>query len=186
MINETSGQDLSAGRPADPDAAHWPPSEVTAVVVVAISGLMVSLNQSVLVPVLPQVRRDIGSSTTSTEWLLTSTLLAAAIAVPIVGRLGDLYGKRLMLMVCAGFLTTGSLICALSHSLVPLVIGRAVTGLALATISLGVSLINVTLPPRRASTGVALVSAMLGIGGAFGLPLAGLIGEHADYHLLFW
>ena len=186
MINETSGQDLSAGRPADPDPARWPPSEVTAVVVVAVAGLMVSLNQSVLVPVLPQVRKDIGSSTTSTEWLLTSTLLAAAIAVPIVGRLGDLYGKRLMLMVCAGFLTTGSLICALSHSLVPLVIGRAVTGLALATISLGVSLINVTLPPRRASTGVALVSAMLGIGGAFGLPLAGLIGEHADYHLLFW
>jgi MFS family permease len=186
MINETSGQDLSPGQPADPDAAHWPPSEVTAVAVVAIAGLMVSLNQSVLVPVLPQVRRDIGSSTTSTEWLLTSTLLAAAIAVPIAGRLGDLYGKRLMLMVCAGFLTVGSLICALSHSLVPLVIGRAVTGCALATISLGVSLINVTLPPRRASTGVALVSAMLGIGGAFGLPLAGLVGEHADYHLLFW
>jgi hypothetical protein len=44
----------------------------------------------------------------------------------------------------------------------------------------------VTLPPRRASSGIALVSAMLGIGGALGLPLAGLIGEHGDYHLLFW
>ena len=89
---------------------------------------MVSLTMSVLIPVLPQVADDLHSSTTSTEWLLTSTLLAAAVGVPIMGRLGDLYGKRLMLMVCAGFLTAGSLICALSHSLVPLVIGRGVTG----------------------------------------------------------
>src|ERR1700760_4557660 len=175
MINETSGQDLSAGRPADPDAAHWPPSEVTAVVVVAISGLMVSLNQSVLVPVLPQVRRDIGSSTTSTEWLLTSTLLAAAIAVPIVGRLGDLYGKRLMLMLCAGFLTAGSLICGVSHTLVPLIIGRGVTGLSLAAVPMGISLITVSLPARRALFGVALVSATLGIGGALGLAPGGVV-----------
>jgi MFS family permease len=186
MISETPGGDVRADRPAEPDAGGWLPSEVAAVVVVATAGLIVSLNQSLLIPVLPRVARDIGSSTTSTEWLLTSTLLAAAVAVPIVGRLGDLYGKRLMLMVCAGLLTAGSLICALSHSLLPLVIGRGVTGLSLATISLGVSLINVTLPPRRASSGVALVSAMLGVGGAFGVPLAALVGEHANYHVLFW
>ena len=63
-----------------------------------------------------------------------------------MGRLGDMYGKRLMLMVCAGFLIVGSLICALSHSLVPLIIGRAVTGMSIAAVSLGVSLINLTLP----------------------------------------
>ena len=85
-----------------------------------------------------------------------------------------------------GFLIVGSLICALSHSLVPLVIGRAVTGMSIAAVSLGVSLINLTLPPRRAPSGVALISAMLGVGSAFGLPLAGLVGEHANYHVLFW
>ena len=62
---------------------------------------MVSLNQSLLIPVLPRITQDIGSSTASTEWLLTSTLLTAGVAVPIMGRLGDMYGKRLMLMVCA-------------------------------------------------------------------------------------
>src|SRR6185437_263108 len=133
------GQDAWAGRPAETDAGGWLPSQVITLAVVATAGLMVSLTFSVLVPVLPQVRKDIGSSTTSTEWLLTSTLLAAAVAVPIAGRLGDLYGKRLMLMVCAGFLIAGSLICALSHSLVPLVIGRGVTGLSLAAVTLGIS-----------------------------------------------
>ena len=186
MIKETSGGDVSAGRSAEPDADGWLPSEVAAVAVVALGGLMVSLNQSLLIPVLPRITQDIGSSTASTEWLLTSTLLTAGVAVPIMGRLGDMYGKRLMLMVCAGFLIVGSLICALSHSLVPLIIGRAVTGMSIAAVSLGVSLINLTLPPRRAPSGVALISAMLGVGSAFGLPLAGLVGEHANYHLLFW
>jgi MFS family permease len=180
------GEDVWAGRPAEPDAGGWLSSQVIALAVVATAGLMVSLTFSVLIPVLPLVAKDIGSSTTSTEWLLTSTLLAAAVAVPIAGRLGDLFGKRLMLMVCAGFLIAGSLICGLSHSLVPLVIGRGVTGLSVAAIPLGISLITVTLPPRRALFGVALVSAMLGAGSALGLPLAGLVGEHADYHLLFW
>ena len=186
MIKETSGGDVSAGRPAEPDADGWLPSQIAAVAVVATGGLMVSLNQSLLIPVLPRITQDIGSSTASTEWLLTSTLLTAGVAVPIMGRLGDMYGKRLMLMVCAGFLIVGSLICALSHSLVPLVIGRAVTGMSIAAVSLGVSLINLTLPPRRAPSGVALISAMLGVGSAFGLPLAGLVGEHANYHVLFW
>jgi MFS family permease len=117
---------LVAGQAVEPHG--WEPSQIAALAVVSVAGLMASLTQSLLIPVLPSIAEDVGSSTTSTEWLLTSTLLAAAVAVPIAGRLGDLYGKRLMLMVSAGFLTVGSLICALSHSLVPLIIGRAVTG----------------------------------------------------------
>jgi MFS family permease len=180
------GEGSPARRTAGPDAGGWQPAQIAAVAVVCLAGLMVSLTMSVLIPVLPQVAADLHSSTTSTEWLLTSTLLAAGVAVPIVGRLGDLYGKRLLLMMCAGFLTIGSLICALSNSLVPMIIGRGVTGLSLAAVPLGISLITVTLPARRALFGVALVSATLGIGGALGLPLAGFVGEHANYHLLFW
>jgi MFS family permease len=186
MTNGRPAESIGPAQPAGRDASGWTPSQIATVAVVSMAGLMVSLTMSVLIPVLPQVAVDLHSSTTSTEWLLTSTLLAAGVAVPIVGRLGDLCGKRLMLMLCAGFLAVGSLICGLSRSLVPLVIGRGVTGLSLAAVPLGISLITVSLPARRALFGVALVSATLGIGGALGLPLAGLVGEHADYHLLFW
>ncbi len=179
-------QDVQAERLAGTDADHWLPSQIAALAIIATAGLMVSITLSMLVPVLPLIAGDIGASTTSTEWLLTSALLAAAVSVPIAGRLGDLYGKRLMLIACAAFLVVGSLICALSSSLVPLVIGRSIMGLSVAAIPLGVSLITVILPPRRALFGVALISAMLGVGGALALPLAGVIGEHADYHLLFW
>jgi MFS family permease len=156
------------------------------VAIVAVCGVIVALTQTLLVPVLPEIQQSLGSSTSGTQWLLTVTLLVAAVAVPVFGRLGDLYGKRLMLMVAATALLVGSIICAASDSLGWLIVGRAVSGASAAAIPLGISLIGSVLPARRAGTGIALVSATLGIGGALGLPLAALVAEHADYHALFW
>jgi hypothetical protein len=93
------------GRPGESAADGWQPRQIVALATVAVTALMASLPISLPVPVLPQIARDIHSSTTSTEWLLTSTLLGAAIAVPIAGRLGDLYGKKLMLLAATFFLT---------------------------------------------------------------------------------
>src|SRR4051794_5311961 len=165
---------------------HWHPQQVTALAVVAVCGVLVALTQSILIPVLGAIQQDLGSSTTGTEWLLTVTLLVAAVAVPVFGRLGDLYGKRLMLMVAAAALLVGSLVCAFSDSLGWLIVGRAISGASAAAIPLGISLIGSVLPAKRAGAGIALVSATLGIGGALGLPLAALVAEHADYHALFW
>lgn len=177
--------------PAPPGGAHeagdgWTPLQLTALAVVALCGVIVALTQTLLVPVLGAIQSDLGSSTAGTQWLLTSTLLAAAVAVPVFGRLGDLLGKRLMLMVAVGALTAGSLICALTSDLTVMIAGRVITGLAAAAIPLGISLIGTVLPRERAGTGIALVSATLGIGGALGLPAAALIAENADYHVLFW
>src|ERR1700678_4335462 len=105
MIDEPPARapaaDLRAAGPAGSDADGWSASEIAALAIIATAGFMVSVILSMLVPVLPLIATDTGSSATSTEWLLTSALLAAAVAVPIAGRLGDLFGKRLMLMVSA-------------------------------------------------------------------------------------
>lgn len=165
---------------------RWDPSEIAALSVVAMAGLLAALTQSLLIPVLPKIMLDLGSSSGGTQWLLTSTLLVASVAVPVAGRLGDLYGKKTMLLFCAAMLAVGSLISALSDNLALMIVGRAVVGLSSAVIPLGISLLSSTLAPRRVASGIALVSAMLGIGGALGVPLAAWIGEHADYHVLFW
>jgi MFS family permease len=171
----------------DPGADDsWHPQQVAALAVVAVCGVLVSLTQSILIPVLGAIQRDLQSSTTGTEWLLTSTLLVAAVSVPVLGRLGDLYGKRRMLMVATLALVAGSVICALADSIGVMIVGRVVTGVSSAAIPLGISLIGQVLPAERAGSGIALVSATLGIGGALGLPLAALVAEHSDYHVLFW
>jgi len=63
------------------------------------------------------------------QWLLTSTLLVSAVAVPLMGRLGDMFGKRLILLVAIGAMVVGSLITALSDNITVLIIGRAIQGL---------------------------------------------------------
>jgi MFS family permease len=184
-MTRTPTTEVAAG--TDPAAEdHWQPQQIAALAVVAVCGVLVALTQSILIPVLGAIQADLGSSTTGTEWLLTSTLLVAAVAVPVFGRLGDLYGKRRMLLVATLALVVGSVVCALADSTATMIVGRAITGASAAAIPLGISLIGQVLPARRAGSGIALVSATLGIGGALGLPLAALVAEHSDYHALFW
>ncbi len=174
---------------AGEDPADAGPAEAKAtvtLVLVAAAGLMVSLSLSLLIPVLPRLAVELHTSATSAEWLLTATLLTGAIAVPVLGRLGDLYGKKRMLVVSLVAFLAGSLICACTSDIGVLIAGRAVAGLSVAAIPLGISLVGTVLPDRRAGSGIALISAMLGVGSALGLPLAGVIAEHADYHVLFW
>jgi MFS family permease len=139
--------------------------------VLALAGITVSLQQTLVVPLVPQFPRLLGAPA-DTAWIVTATLLTAAVAVPIVGRLADMVGKRRMLLVCLATLVAGSVVAALSTSLVPLIVGRALQGLATGVIPLGISLMRDELPPERLGSATALMSASLGVGGALGLPLA--------------
>jgi MFS family permease len=181
-------ESAAAGAGAGPAtrAGRWQPAEIAALVVVCFAGLATALNMSLLIPVLPVITADLHSSGSATEWLLTSTLLTSAIAVPVAGRLGDLYGKKKMLLASASLLVAGSLLSALGGGLPAMIAGRAVVGLSSGIIPLGISLLTNMLPRERVASGVALVSAMLGIGGALGVPFAAWVGGHSDYHVLFW
>ena len=166
-----------------------PPSAVRAnleIAAIGLGALMAALAQTLVIPVLPVIAADLHASTTQALWLLTSTLLVGAVAVPVIGRLADMFGRRLMLLICLGALLAGSLVDALTSNIGVMIAGRALTGLSSAAIPLGISLLAAVLPPERRGSAVALVSAMLGVGGALGLPLAGLIGDNLDYHILYW
>jgi MFS family permease len=154
--------------------------------VVGTGALLVSLSQSVLVPVLAILPQRLHTSTSNVEWLLTSTFLVGAVAVPLFGRLGDMFGKRRLLLVALATLAVGSLLDALTSNVALLIVGRAIQGASLAAIPLGISLLSSLLPRERVRSAIALISAMLGVGGALGLPLAGLVAERSNFHVLFW
>lgn len=177
--------DLTAGVDAEIDATSSRRATLE-ILLVSLGGLTVSLSQSVFVPLLGILPAELQATTTEVEWLLTSTLLVSAVAVPIMGRLGDMYGKRLLLLISVALGTIGSLICAMSYSIVPMIVGRSFQGAGIAAIPLAISLLATLLPPERRAGGIAMVSATMGIGGALGMPLAGLIAGHTDYHVIFW
>ncbi|MGO4258746.1 MFS transporter [Marmoricola sp. RAF53] len=159
----------------------------TAVVAIAcFCGIVVALTQTMIVPLIPLLPGLLHTSASNASWAVTVTLLTAAVTMPISGRLGDMVGKRLMLLVSLGFLVVGSLFCALSDSLVPVLTGRALQGMAMGVIALGISIMRDELPADRVGPAVARVSATLGVGGAIGLPVAAVIVEKANWHALFW
>ncbi len=170
-----------------PDAVEKAPAgAIGSVVVLCFGGLVASLMQTLIIPIQPDLPRLLGTSIGNASWIITATLLAAAVAMPIAGRLGDMFGKQRVLLVSAVLLTVGSLICALGDSLIPLIIGRGVQGLAMGFIPVGMSLIREITPPRITSMAVAAMSATLGVGGAIGLPLAAWIVQTWDWHALFY
>lgn len=113
-------------------------------------------------------------------------MLAGAISAPVFGRLGDLFGRRRILIIVLGLMLAGSVLGAVSSSYAPLIIARSLQGAAFGVIPLGISLLKDALPADRAGSGVATMSATLGAGGAIGLPLAGFLATFADWHVLFW
>ncbi|MEU7791542.1 MFS transporter [Amycolatopsis sp. NPDC049159] len=163
------------------------PSRANLVVgVLAFAGIVVSLMQTLVIPLIPALPGLLHASAADATWAITATLLAGAVATPTVGRLGDMYGKRRMLLLSLGALVAGSTIGALSDSLAPMVAGRALQGLAAGVIPLGISIMRDELPAERLGSATALMSASLGVGGALGLPAAALLAENADWHVLFW
>ncbi|MGY1773296.1 MFS transporter [Blastococcus sp. SYSU D00813] len=168
-------------RALDPPARTWP-----WLLFVGTGALVVSLAQSLLIPVLATLPATLDASADTVQWLLTSTLLVAAVAVPLFGRLGDMFGARRMLLVAIGALVVGSLVTATTSDVALLIVGRGIQGVSTAAIPLGISLLSRLLPRERSGGAIALISAMLGVGGALGLPFAGVIAEHFDFHALFW
>ena len=172
-------------RPAEAgDSA--PPRPNAVVAVLAFAGIVVSLMQTLVIPIVPELPRLLDASPSNAIWAVTATLLAAAVATPIAGRLGDMFGKRRLLLVSLVLLVTGSVVCALSDSLIPMIAGRTLQGLAAAVVPLGISIMRDELPAERLAGSTALMSASLGVGGALGLPSAAFIADNFNWHVLFW
>jgi EmrB/QacA subfamily drug resistance transporter len=176
--------DAPAGSAGTGAVAAPRPNAVVAVL--AFAGIVVSLMQTLVIPIVPELPKLLDAPASDTAWAVTATLLAAAVATPVVGRLGDMFGKRRMLLVSVVMLVVGSVVCGLSDALVPMIVGRALQGLSSGVIPLGISIMRDELPAERLAGATALMSASLGVGGALGLPTAALIADNFDWHVLFW
>jgi EmrB/QacA subfamily drug resistance transporter len=154
--------------------------------VLCLGSLSGALMQSLVIPIQSELPRLLHTDAGSASWAVTATLLAAAVTMPVSGRLADMYGKKRVLVVSAGVLVVGSAVAALSSTLAPFLVGRALQGMAMGYIPVAISMVREVAPPEKAAGAVAAVSATLGVGGALGLPLSAWIAEDYSWHGLFW
>ncbi|HEY6889681.1 MAG TPA: MFS transporter [Solirubrobacter sp.] len=151
-----------------------------------LAGITFALSQTVVSPALPEIQRQYGADPASAAWILTGYLLAASVATPIVGKLGDLFGRGKVLTIVLLVFAAGSAVCALAPSLGVLVLGRVIQGAGGGIFPLAFGIIRETFPPERVATAIGGISATFGIGGGVGLVLAGLIVSALDASWLFW
>jgi MFS family permease len=177
---------VSRNEVATPSASTPTAHPTVLVAVLSAAGISVSLMQTLIVPLIPELPTLLHTSATNASWAITATLLTAAVATPVFGRLGDIYGPKPMLIACALLLIAGSLLAASTGSLFPLIVGRGLQGFGIPIIPLGISVLRASVPPERVGSAMGLMSASLGVGGALGLPLSAVIAQHYDWRVLFW
>lgn len=186
MADDGGMDDTGSLTPRERKALSTPRSDRAMIATLAGTGLSAAFMQTVVTPIIPELPQLLDTTVADSSWVLTATLLAAAISTPISGRLGDMYGKRRIMLLLLSIMVCGSVVSALSSSLVPMVAGRVLQGIGLGVIALGISILRDVVHPKNLGGAVALVSATLGVGGALGLPLAATIAQTLDWHYLFW
>ncbi|MFI2639906.1 MFS transporter [Streptomyces sp. NPDC018610] len=154
--------------------------------VLAFAGIVVAVMQTLLVPVIKDLPQLLDTSPSNATWVLTSTLLSGAVATPIMGRLGDLYGKRRMLIASLTVMVVGALVSAFTSALLPMIVGRTLQGFAMGAIPLGIGLMRDMLPREKLGSSMALMSSSIGVGGGLALPAAALVAQHTNWHALFY
>ncbi|MFI7467980.1 MFS transporter [Nonomuraea sp. NPDC049646] len=156
----------------------------TAVVVLAFAVAVGSLQMTVVVPLLPLLQRQFGASPTSVSWTLTAGLLSGAVAIPLLSRLGDMYGRRVVALSALALLVAGAAVAALSGTLGAAVAGRVLQGVSAALLPLAMGLARQAVPAHRLATAIGVLSATIGVGSGGGMILAGLVG--GDHRAMFW
>ncbi|PPF77351.1 MFS transporter [Subtercola sp. Z020] len=169
-----------------PDTKTPRTSSTAIILFLSLGGLSFAVLQSLVAPALSTIGQDLGVATTDASWVLTAYLLSAAVLTPILGRLGDMVGKRKVLIVVLALLLVGTVLAALAPTLGVLIVARILQGAAGAVMPLSIGIVRDELPRERVSVTIGLLSAIFGIGAGVGIVAAGPIVEALSWHWLFW
>ncbi len=156
------------------------------VLCVLLATLIAALDQTIVSTALPTIGRALGDAQQLT-WVVTAYLLAATVVTPIYGKLSDLYGRRSTLLVAVGVFVAGSIACALSQTMLVLIIARTFQGLGGGgLISLSQTVIGDVISPKERPRYQAYISGVFVIASLAGPLLGGSVAQHLHWSLIFW
>ncbi|MDX3386103.1 MFS transporter [Streptomyces niveiscabiei] len=162
------------------------PSAARGMAILGLAAMTFSLAQTSIAPALGDMTASLHTNAQDVAWAFTGYLVSAAVLTPVIGRLGDMFGKRRLLVIALVLFAAGSALAASADNLALVVAGRVVMGAGGGIFPLCFGIVRDTFPERRRAGAVGLVSALSGIGGGIGLLMGGLLVDHASYRWIFW
>ena len=153
--------------------------------ILIFAGTAFALQQTMIVPALPTLRDEFGTTTAWATWLLTGFLLSASVAIPILGKLGDQYGKERLLVIALIIFFLGSVGACFAWNIGSLIGFRILQGTGGAVFPLSFSIIKDEFPPEKVGVAVGAVSSVFAVGGSTGLVLSGVIVDNLSWRWLF-
>jgi EmrB/QacA subfamily drug resistance transporter len=145
-----------------------------------------ALLQSLVIPVLTTVAKELHTSQDAVTWVLTAYLLSASIMTPILGRVGDMFGKKWVFVGTLVALAVGSVLAAVAPNLAILIVARVIQGVAGGMLPLGFGIIRDEFPSEKVAGAVGILAALTAVGGSLGIVLAGPIVDALGWRWLFW
>jgi EmrB/QacA subfamily drug resistance transporter len=175
---------VTAGAPAvDGERARW-----IALVVLCMGFLMIILDQTIVNVALPSIQRDLQFSQSSLAWVVNAYLIAFGGLLLLVGRLGDLIGRKRIFLAGLAVFTVASMLCGIAQSQALLVGARFVQGVGGAMTSaviLGM-IVSMFPKPHEQARAIGVYSFVAAAGGAVGLLAGGVITEAINWHWIFF
>jgi EmrB/QacA subfamily drug resistance transporter len=145
-----------------------------------------ALLQSLVVPVLPTLQADLHTSQAAVTWVLTAYLVSASVCTPILGRVGDMVGKKRMFVVALAGLGVGSVLAAVATNIGVMIVARSIQGLGGGAMPLAFGIIRDEFPREKVAGAVATLASILSVGAGAGIVLAGPLNDSLGVHSLFW
>src|ERR671936_2813597 len=155
------------------------------------SGLMVALflaalDQTIVSTALPQIVSDLGCLS-QYSWVFTAYMLASTVTVPLYGKLGDVYGRKPLMLFAIVVFLIGSALCGIAQNMTQLVIFRAVQGVgAGGLIPLAIAVVGAIIPPRDRGRYQGLIGSVFGSASIIGPAVGGLIVDHTTWRWIFY
>jgi EmrB/QacA subfamily drug resistance transporter len=154
--------------------------------VLALGVAAFALLQSLVIPVLTTVQHELHTSQGTATWVLTAYLLSASIMTPILGRIGDMTGKKRVFVATLIALAAGSLLAAVASSIGVLIVARVIQGIGGGMVPVAFGIIRDEFPARKVTGAVGILASLTAVGAGLGIVLAGPIVNLLGYHWLFW
>ena len=170
----------TAVRPADRSLSR------AGLAVMAIGSLDLGLEQSLVLPALPALARHYDASLVAVSWIPIGYIVASVVAIPLLARLGDIFGRRKLLLVALGAFTAGGVLCALSDSIGLVITGRVIQGCGAAAGALMLGLLRDSVEPQHLTRSLGIVIGGVSAGGAIGSVLSGVFVDHISPQSIFW